>query len=535
MATSGKAFAISLAIYTVTISSIFLLFSLLRIWRVTRKFYAPREALSQNKTNPGEVGGTRREGLPPPPPPLGSSFLGWIPGVLRIRESQLLRHAGVDGTLYLKFLRLGMEIFTLVSLVVLVIALPINLTSGYLSSLMPPDSGDISPFEFKPSDVSEYTFWVPPPSTITNNGTRNTTDKPEVIQPPPIYNDSIPDPPPGIIWWEYLPDVPLLPDITTALGPDFERYGWRYDDEWIIIRYSFTDLDKTTMANMPARSSRLYAHAVLAWVVTAIALWRIWAMCRTALRLRQYHLLTVPPGAETHSVLVTDIPGIPYGTIIDRLAGSFLMKLVPQKVKNKAAAKVAALKRSPTQLMKRFSGDAGTGRYPAKANSVARFNVVEPYGTDENNNSEFETHSSSPASSSAPTESAALFTQQQQEAQENVFRYSEVDRWDEAVQYLNAGFTVPELVEEKFRQIHDGDVAAVQVVRNTSSLDALVASYDSLTNEAASAVDTAVTQYKNGKQVKIVRKVVVGATLGSWGREKYGLKPVKIDAFEFYR
>jgi hypothetical protein len=366
-----------------------------------------------------------------------------------------------------------------------------------------------------------------------------------------MYNNSIPDPPPGIIWWQYLPDIPLLPNITTALGPGFERYGWRYDDGYVIQKYYFTDLDKTTMANVPPKSSRLYVHSVLTWVVTSIALWRIWAMCRTALRLRQYHLLTVLPGAETHSVLVTDIPGIPYGTIIDRLSGSFMLKVIPQKVKNTTTAKVAALKRSPTQLMRQFPGrdiGASAGGHSTQKKAEAQINAnvkkvidVEVYGTAaaaagrKSENESFPPSSATSSTSPQEQESSALFSQEQQRHQhEQAFRFAAIDRWDEAVQYLNAGFTVPELVEEKFRQVHDGDVAAVQVVRNTSSLDPLVDSYDKLVNEAASAVDVAVAQYKNGKNVKIVRKLVVGATLGEWGREKYGVKPVKVDAFEFY-
>ncbi|KAH7620097.1 hypothetical protein Ndes2526B_g05351 [Nannochloris sp. 'desiccata'] len=563
MATSGKGFAISLGIYAFAFTAILLLFSFLRRWRVTRKFYAPREFLSKHETTSSAAAHGLRsdslhQGLLPSPPPLGASFLGWIPSILRARESQLLLYAGVDATLYLKILRLGIEIFTLVSLVVLIAILPINLTSGYLSTLMPSDSPEsISTSGYTPSDVSQYTFWVPPIPTDSETENNSDTNGPETIEPPPIYNDSIPDPPPGIIWWQYLPDVPLLPDITTALGPGYERYGWRYDDDYVIQKYYFTDLDKTTMANVPPKSSRLYAHSVLTWVVTAIALWRIWSMCRTALRLRQYHLLTVLPGAETHSVLVTDIPGVPYGTIIDRLAGSFLMKLIPQKVKSQAAAKVAALKRSPTQIMRRRLPGRGIGPSgggvikPGKTVTGGTTNVgreidVEVYGTAAaaaGRSSDNETLPPiSAVSSTYPQqqESSALFSHQQHQQhqfqqQEQAFRFAAIDRWDEAVQYLNAGFTVPELVEDKFKEIYDTDVAAVQVVQDTSSLDTLVASYDKLKNEAASAVDTAVAQYSAGKKVKIARKVVVGATLGEWGREKYGVKPVKTDAFEFYR
>jgi hypothetical protein len=548
MATSGKAFAISIGIYAIIFTAILLVFSFLRIFRLTRKFYAPRESLSKLKNNSPAIArghdSFQPEGLLPPPPPLGSSFLGWIPRILRTKEPELLVYAGVDATLYLKFLRLGIEIFALVSLLVLATALPINLTSGYLSTLT---SSSNSSSGIAPSQVSPYTYWITPPSPTTSEDTTNNNNKPETVEPPQIYNNSIPDPPPGITWWQYLPDVPPLPDIVTTLGPDYERYDWRYNEDYTIQKYYFTDLDKTTMANVAPESSRLYAHSLLTWVVSGLALWRIWSLCGTALRLRQYYLLTVPPGAETHSILVTDIPGVVYGTIIQRLRGNFLFKLIPQKIKKNAAAKVEALKRSPTQLMRKI---------PGRSSVVGRVVEVKAYGTsagvsnnyNNSNQSEIYTASSSRASSSSALaspspspeqqEATSLFSQQQHQQRQQTQEastFSAIDRWDEAVEYLNAGFTVPEFVEEKFRDVHNGDVAAVQVVRDTSALDSLVSVYDKIKDEATSAIDTAVAQYVGGKKVKAVKKTVVGATLGQWGREKYGVKPVKIDAFEFYR
>ena len=65
-----------------------------------------------------------------------------------------------------------------------------------------------------------------------------------------------------------------------------------------------------------------------------------------ALRLRIYHLLQAPMGAETHSILVTDIPGVPRGLIFDRLSGP-LLKLVPKKIKQSAASQLNSDKMDP--------------------------------------------------------------------------------------------------------------------------------------------------------------------------------------------
>ena len=68
-----------------------------------------------------------------------------------------------------------------------------------------------------------------------------------------------------------------------------------------------------------------------------------------ALRLRIYHLLQAPTGAETHTVLVTDIPGVPRGTIFDRLSGP-LLKLVPKKIKQSAASRLESLKETVVHI-----------------------------------------------------------------------------------------------------------------------------------------------------------------------------------------
>lgn len=84
------------------------------------------------------------------------------------------------------------------------------------------------------------------------------------------------------------------------------------------------------MANIKPRSRRLIAHAVIMWLITIISMWKFWKYCKLALRLRIYHLLNSTVGAETHTVVVTDVPGVARGTIVDRLPGP-LLKLVPQK------------------------------------------------------------------------------------------------------------------------------------------------------------------------------------------------------------
>lgn len=252
------------------------------------------------------------------PPKLSKSFFGWVPEVWSFDEDQIVRSAGVDAAIYIKYLRLCCELFLFISLISMIIALPINVTGGEVDKLIAANG--------YATETSNYTWWVPPAPEAGNETESDAAVG--TINPPEMYNDSIPDPPPGLIWWQYLPGVPPLASPEETLGPSYSNYGWRYDQNYLIISYTFTELDKTTLANIENGSPRLYAYVVLTYVVSAFTMWQLWRYCKEALRLRMYYLLRTPKGAQSHTVLCTDIPGIAYGTIPNRLDGT-LLKFVP--------------------------------------------------------------------------------------------------------------------------------------------------------------------------------------------------------------
>lgn len=76
--------------------------------------------------------------------------------------------------------------------------------------------------------------------------------------------------------------------------------------------------------------------------MTFVVFLQLWRYCKEALRLRQFYLLNTPKGAESHTIMCTDIPGVAFGTIPQRLDGT-LLKMVPKSVKSKAFAQVEAL------------------------------------------------------------------------------------------------------------------------------------------------------------------------------------------------
>ena len=331
----------------------------------------------------------------------------------------------------------------MVSLLVCIIILPINITSGNVDDLMG------APYD--PESVSQYMFWLPPPPPPGTPPPPPGDDaQPDTIEPPPIYNTSIPPAPPGTTWWQYLPGIPPLPEIST-LGPQYAGYGWKYDDSYTVTNYYFTDLDTTTMANVPEGSDRLYAHCVLTWVVSLVAASQFWRYCKVALRLRMTHLLTAPPGVETLTVLCTDIPGVPHGTIPTRLDGT-LLKLVPQSVKAQAAKQAGRLKASPSRLLPNGGGGGGGGT--KHTGDVEMGETVPLAGS-----SSFEEVSLRDADGQRVA--AVPFDDDDGSGGGEQGPWSMPDRWGEACDALNAGATLQEMIAGCFAKVHKDDVERV--------------------------------------------------------------------------
>ena len=141
MAVTGSGFGITFGIYAAVLVGVFLAFSFWSRLPFTKRFYAPKRYKKEL-----EPGYSR-------PPPVPSRLGGWIPWTIFLTEDQVVSCAGVDALCYLKLLRMGWELFLLVSFVTLAIILPINLTGGYVDDLI--GSSD-------PNTRSAFTFWLPP-------------------------------------------------------------------------------------------------------------------------------------------------------------------------------------------------------------------------------------------------------------------------------------------------------------------------------------------------------------------------------------
>ena len=494
MATSGKAYAISVAIYVAILAVVTILFSVWRRLAFTRKFFAPKRYVTE-------------EGYLPPSK-LPDSFLGWVGSVFKASEAEVIAAAGIDAALYIKFIRMGWETFMLISFVVLVIILPINLTNDTVDQLMASQS-------LPPGPPSQYTYWIspPPPPPPTSPGASpappKETAKSDLPKAPDFYNDTYAPPAPyGLEWHLYAEGVPTLP-------PAPPEYVWYYDSSYVPNNYMFTDLDKCTLSNVPARSPKLYAHAIITWVVTIIVFVQLWRYCREALRLRMFYLLNTPRGSESHTVLVTDIPAVAVGTIPNRLDGT-LLKFVPKSIKDQAFKQVAELDNPAAALA-----------------SAAEEGVVKATGVDGAAGADTTAGAAMARANSAKIADALSSNATRIDAVTG--RWEIPDRWQQGVGGVATEGSVHAMVDDEFKKVYREDFSHSHMAYDTTTLDGLVAAYETTKMAAQDLVDDYISKKQRGLELKPKQITVTGATMGAWGREKYGLKPTKVDAFEFYQ
>ena len=459
MAVSADGFAISCGFWFAGMLGIALSFQYLRRFKWTEQFYQRKHFFPPID-----------KGLEPPPYIPKSSY--WPKAVVTMTEKTFLLASGTDASMYCMSLRVAIEVFVLVTLFTCAVVLPINITGDNVDQLSKP---------YDESTVSPYIEWYLPGLNGTDVG--DTEDDPvNTIKAPEIYNSSIGPAPPGLVWWELLPGVPPLPTPEEELGPAYANYSWKYDENYKVVQYDLTALDKTTMTNVAKQSSALYAHAIMAWWLTILVIWRLGVANKYALNMRLLYFMSGVGGAKARSILVRDVP----------LA-------TPRSADEPGEAGDGDGDGSMSWFERKF------GKTLTKRRTAAESSGVDGKDGDDDGKLAF------------------VLPDRREEAANKVHGKARGHAW---------------LVQHEFEVLYGTDeVVDSQAVYNTGKLHKLVAAYDKTKEAAFATCDKVVSSYadeKKRKKMKRVQKTVIGKTMGAWGSEKYGMKPRKVDAFEFY-
>lgn len=474
------------------------------------------------------------------PKRLRPGAFGWIPQLLRADGEEVIRTAGIDAWCFVRVCHLAIALFLFVTVWCGATCLVANVLGGAVAPLIAEKANPTR---------SEYTYWVPPPPTTKEEEKKAAKEK--TVKTPRFYvnDEDLPKAPAGLEWKQYAADVPpLVPAEAVAYLRNASANGVKaYSDEeiarFVLLRdetaavttVPLTDIDKATMANVKDRSPVLWVHAASVWAVTAATLWLLRKFSREAVALRLRYLTSTPPGAETHSILVTDIPGIATGTLTSKLDGSVL-KVLPEG--------------SRKGVRNLLTGEGSGGSAAAASKSAPA--VVDPLD----------------ASSAPPPPNPFMSP-----------HGLETDPWGKAAAFLASGNDSQALVEKEFNELYPDEVSHVQSVFDSSAIDPLLAEYEKLKSAAQDNLDDYVAQARravDGATAKKAKKVkspsasavstpdkasplpagdvdtaalatalkaikrrtrtVRGALIGEWGRKTYSIgakESTKIDAVQF--
>ncbi|KAL4348865.1 hypothetical protein GQ457_17G019730 [Hibiscus cannabinus] len=155
MATLGD-IGVSALINILTAFAFLLAFALLRIQPVNDRVYFPKWYINGGRTNPRR-GGNFVAKFVNLDFKTYLAFLNWMPQALKMSETELINHAGLDSAVFLRIYTLGLKIFVPITVVALVILIPVNVSSGTLFFLRK---------ELVVSDIDKLSISNVPPESI---------------------------------------------------------------------------------------------------------------------------------------------------------------------------------------------------------------------------------------------------------------------------------------------------------------------------------------------------------------------------------
>ncbi|KAG6409795.1 hypothetical protein SASPL_127837 [Salvia splendens] len=125
---------VSALINIISAFAFLLAFALLRIQPINDRVYFPKWYIAGKRTSPRSWGGV-----------VGKfvnlnimtyfTFLNWMPQALKMTESELITHAGLDSVVFLRIYTLGLKIFAPIAVVAILILIPVNVSDVTLSFL----------------------------------------------------------------------------------------------------------------------------------------------------------------------------------------------------------------------------------------------------------------------------------------------------------------------------------------------------------------------------------------------------------------
>ncbi|WIA40903.1 hypothetical protein OEZ86_004563 [Tetradesmus obliquus] len=279
----------------------FSLFAVLRQWKFTAKLYKPKRY----------VGADNAGGRAPAPlaAELPAGLLSWIKPVWCYPEPEVIDLCGLDVAVFFRLMQLGVKLFSFITIWCLLVVMPVNITGGYLESKhrRDPNLGSthgLNHANFGSSSSSSSTGsyqWFDALTSAALNATAAATGHPSAAlssgATSDLYSSSSSSSSSAGI-----PDLPRLHEGGINNVSDLIH----------------TNLDLLTLGNVYPGSERMWVHLASVYVITLVALKLLWDLSRDVAFKRAVFLAVQGRTGPGCSVLVTDVPGLEWGTPLHR-------------------------------------------------------------------------------------------------------------------------------------------------------------------------------------------------------------------------
>ncbi|WIA11265.1 hypothetical protein OEZ85_011390 [Tetradesmus obliquus] len=413
----------------------------------------------------------------PLPPVLPKTLLTWVVPLLRLPEQRVIAAVGLDVAMLLRFIRFALKLLLVLMVWCIGVVLPVNYSGTNLQNLTQQQlaaNAAAAPAAAAAAAAAPPGFFGSLFPTIPNI---NSSLLPEYLGRRPAANINSSS--------SSSSSTGGAPKVQLGPGQDVGSLAQQIEQG----RVGASDLDVLSMANIPAGSPLLWVHLASVYVVSAITLKLLWSATSDALRLYLAHLSSSSMNLDSasHTALLTDIPGMPRGTLIDKVLHTALFGLLPSAVKRR-------LRATWTQF---FAAAAARGR----SRPAGR---VQPGQKKSHKGSSSSSSSSSRAAGSSPEEEELGDGCQQQQQQQRVvapvggsaldvaLRAQQAqglsagvggvgvfsDEWRRAARALQ-GASLEEFVLREFQEVYGPhNVVAVHIVSYSPRIAKLVMQYN---------------------------------------------------------
>eukprot|EP00803_Ostreobium_quekettii_P011457 evm.model.scf_1059.5 EVM.evm.TU.scf_1059.5 scf_1059:28549-38537(-) len=271
---------------------------------------------------------------------------------------------------------------------------------------------------------------------------------------------------------------------STEVSPVLAAEGAEEND------FILSSFDKLSITNIEAKSDKFWVHLISAYACTFYILWLLWRYHTEAVHLRIQYLATTKKGGESHTVLVTDIPGCPYGTMLARA-----LQVAPKFLRPRIEAMIEKTKQVALASVQGIGSVAGT--VGQKSGIMSR---------NERRASEAE-------------------------------EMTDVQPWKRAQEKMTS-MTYEDMVTSEFKEVYpEHEVERVRVVHDSTHLDPAVTAYNNTKRELEDLVDEYTSKIRRRREVKPQMVRIAPDLCGAWAKEKYPTdlrhKFIKVDKLEF--